>query len=128
MKPLTKEWISKAEGDWSAANLLYRARKSPNYDAACFHAQQCAEKYLKARLEEANLGAGKTHDLLKLLSLILPLEPSWNVLRQDLIILTDFAVDYRYPGSSATKADAKDSVERCKRARFVIRRSLGLKT
>ena len=128
MKPLTREWIDKAEGDWIAAGLLLRARRKTNYDATCFHAQQCAEKYLKARLEEAGVAAGKTHDLGKLLSLILPVEPSWNVLRQDLIVLTDFAVDYRYPGSSATKADAKDAAQRCTKVRLVIRRSFGLKT
>jgi HEPN domain-containing protein len=51
----TKEWIDKAEGDWISALLLYRARKHPNYDNACFHAHQCAEKYLKVRLEEAGI-------------------------------------------------------------------------
>jgi HEPN domain-containing protein len=127
MKPITREWISKAEGDWAAANLLYRARRNANYDATCFHAQQCAEKYLKARLEEAGIAAGKTHDLAKLLLLILPVEPSWSVLRSELIVLTDFAVDYRYPGSSATKTDAKDAVKRCGTVRRVIRHSFGLK-
>jgi len=127
MKPITREWISKAEGDWTAATLLIRARRRTNYGAACFHAQQCAEKYLKARLEEAGVASGKTHDLAKLLSLILPVESSWKILREDLIVLTDFAVDYRYPGSSATKTDAKDAVKRCTKVRHVIRRSFGLK-
>jgi HEPN domain-containing protein len=127
MKPITREWINKAEGDWAATNLLFRARRNFNYDATCFHAQQCAEKYLKARLEDAGVRAGKTHDLVKLLSLILSVEPSWKVLREDLILLTDFAVDYRYPGSSATKADAKAAVQRCRKVRLVIRRSFGLK-
>ena len=127
MKPITREWISKAEGDWTAANLLFRARRSANYDATCFHAQQCAENYLKARLEETGVASGKTHDLAKLLSLVLQVEPSWSVLRQDLIVLTDFAVDYRYPGSSATKSDAKDAVQRCKKVRLMIRHSFGLK-
>lgn len=127
MKPIAREWIKKAEGDWAAANLLFRARRNKNYDATCFHAQQCAEKYLKARLEDAGIAAGKTHDLVKLLSLVLPIEPSWNVLRQDLIVLTNFAVDYRYPGSSATKTDAKDAVQRSANVRLMIRRSFGLK-
>ena len=69
MKPITREWISKAEGDWTAAGLLFRARRNTNHDATCFHAQQCAEKYLKARLEEAGVVSGKTHDLVKLLAL-----------------------------------------------------------
>lgn len=48
MPSLSQEWIQKAEGDYATAIREYRARKLPNYDAACFHAQQCVEKYLKA--------------------------------------------------------------------------------
>ena len=65
MKPITLEWIAKAEGDWNSAQRQYRARQRPNDDAACFHAQQCAEKYLKARLEEAVIAFGRTHDLIQ---------------------------------------------------------------
>jgi HEPN domain-containing protein len=43
MTPLTQEWVDKAEGDFITATRELRARKSPNFDAACFHAQQCAE-------------------------------------------------------------------------------------
>lgn len=35
MKPLTGEWIEKAEADFNSAQREYRARKRPNYDAAC---------------------------------------------------------------------------------------------
>jgi HEPN domain-containing protein len=62
MKPITLEWIDKAEGDWFSAQREVRARKHPNYDAACFHSQQCAEKYLKARLQESGIAFKKTHD------------------------------------------------------------------
>jgi HEPN domain-containing protein len=37
------------------------------HDGACFHAQQCAEKYLKARLYEANVPFPPVHKLLALL-------------------------------------------------------------
>ncbi len=53
MKPSTQESIDKAEGDFNAALTLYRAHNNPNYYTACYHTQQSAEKYLKARLEEA---------------------------------------------------------------------------
>jgi HEPN domain-containing protein len=53
MNPLTLEWIEKAEGDLATTGRELRARKIPNYDAACFHAQQTAEKYLKAALQNA---------------------------------------------------------------------------
>jgi len=50
MKPMTAECLAKAEGDFTMLQREMRARKDPNYDGICFHAQQCAEKYLKARL------------------------------------------------------------------------------
>ncbi len=50
MNPLTVEWINKAEADLLTARREYRARKKPNFDAVCFHAQQAVEKYLKAVL------------------------------------------------------------------------------
>jgi len=82
MQPLTTEWIAKAEGDFVSATREMRARKAPNYDAACFHAQQCAEKYMKARLQEANISFPRTHDLEVLLDLLLRIEPGWSTLRQ----------------------------------------------
>ncbi len=63
MKLQTAEWVAKAEGDWNAAQQLNRVRKNPNYDGVCFHCQQCAEKYLKARLIEAGIAFARTHDL-----------------------------------------------------------------
>jgi HEPN domain-containing protein len=72
MKPSTREWIKKAESDYQAALALARRRKISFHDRACFHFQQSAEKYLKARLEEANIRSPKTHDLDRLLSLLLP--------------------------------------------------------
>jgi HEPN domain-containing protein len=128
MKPITREWISKAEADWNSAGLLFRARKHPNYDGACFHTQQCAEKYLRARLQEAGIAFGKTHDLEKLLSLALTVEPAWSVLGEDLSFLTDFAVDYRYPGNAATKSEAKEASTCCGNIGRVIRRAFGLKS
>ena len=103
--------IGKAEDDWHVAELSYRARKHPSYDAAVFHAQQCAEKYLKARLEEAGIAFSRTHDLLVLHHLVLSVEPGWIVLQPFLIFLNPFAVAYRYPGISATEGDAKDALK-----------------
>jgi HEPN domain-containing protein len=108
------------------AHMSYRARKYPNYDAAVFHAQQCAEKYLKARLEEAAIGFTRTHDLLILQQLVLVGEPNWQVLQTPLAFLNPFAVAYRYPGIIATRADAKDAITYCREVRRVIRIAFGL--
>ena len=66
MKPITAEWVAKAEADFATAQRESRVRKKPNYDAICFHYQQCAEKYLKARLCEVGIPFGKIHDLVAL--------------------------------------------------------------
>lgn len=66
MNALTLEWIAKAEGDYASAGREYRARRNPNYDAACFHAQQVAEKYLKAWLQEQSVVFPRTHNLIAL--------------------------------------------------------------
>ena len=126
MKPLTGEWIAKAEGDFSTAQRELRAQDSPNYDAACFHAQQCAEKYLKARLVEASIDFGKTHDLGAILNLILPVEVNWEFLRDDLDSLTDRAVEVRYPGCFSDVQDAADAVEIAHKVRRTVRTSLGI--
>lgn len=126
MKPITQEWVDKAEGDWISLGREIRARKAPNYDAACFHAQQCAEKYVKARLQEASVRFPKTHDLEDLLNLVLPTEPQWSSLLVPLQSLTVYAILYRYPGATATKAEARQALQNCRTVREAARLSLGL--
>jgi HEPN domain-containing protein len=70
MSPLAQEWADKAEGDLHTAERELAAEHYPNYDAACFHTQQCAEKYLKAVLQERQVYFRKTHDLVELLGLV----------------------------------------------------------
>jgi len=98
MNPLTLEWVAKAEGDRATAERELRATTDLNLDAVCFHCQQCVQKYLKARLQEANILVPRTHDLTTLLDLLLPIEPTWKRLRAGLQRLSTFAVVYRYPG------------------------------
>lgn len=125
MKSITAEWIAKAEGDFASTERECRARTRTNYDAACFHAQQCAEKYIKARLAANGISGAKTHDLVALLESVLHLEPLWEPFREDLAFLSDFAVAYRYPGDSAGKETARQALKRCRRFRAAARASLG---
>ena len=127
MKPMTREWVAKAEGDFATFQRELRARKNPNYDALCFHAQQCAEKYLKARLCEAGVTFAKVHDLVVLLEAALPAEPLWEAHRATLAALTDYAVAFRYPGESADREAAKDAARHCKAFRKTARAALGLR-
>ena len=126
MKASTVEWVEKAEGDWKIAQRAYRARKDPVYDVACFLCHQCAEKYLKARLNEAGTAFPKTHDLRDLLKLVLLVEVGWTVLRRQLVALNRYAVRFRYPGRTATKANAQKAIKDCREVRRFIRTAFGL--
>lgn len=127
MKPLTLEWVEKAEEDWVIMLKAYRARKDPAYNAACFHPQQCAEKYLKGRLEEASTVFRKTHDLIEILNQTKAVEPSWAMLQNDIDFLNKYSVAHRYPGGgSADKAEAKEAVSACRRVRRAVRTAFGL--
>jgi len=84
-------------------------------------------KYLKARLQEAGLAFPKTHDLLDLLKRLLAFEPAWTTLTPQLTQLVNYAVVFRYPGISASKADAQKALAACRAVRRAVRPSLGLK-
>lgn len=128
MNPLAAEWASKAEGDHASALRELRARKDPNYDAACFHAQQSVEKYLKAILQAGNIPFTKTHDLCLLLDSCIAQHPLWDSFRPELEMLTQYAVAFRYPGETATKSEARQAVDAARKFRREFRLVLNLKT
>ena len=127
MKASTREWVDKAEEDYALAVSLTRPRKKPLWGPLAFHAQQCAEKYLKACINEAGGAIQKTHDLAKLLPAVITVEPHWATYLQAFQQLTAYAVDARYPGVSLTKAAALAAVKTARAFRHEARISLGLK-
>lgn len=72
MNGTAKEWIAKAETDYSTASRELKAAESPNFDAVCFHAQQCIEKLMKALLIHLNIVLPRTHDLAELDRVLAP--------------------------------------------------------
>jgi HEPN domain-containing protein len=126
MNDSVREWVEKAEGDFSTALRECRVRKNRNHDAVCFHAQQCVEKYLKAVLCQHGIAFAKTHDLAVLLKACLPKYPLWSANRDDMERLSQYAVGSRYPGESCTLEKSKRAVAAMKRKRFEVRGALGL--
>jgi HEPN domain-containing protein len=126
MKEATNEWIVKAEGDILTARRELTVQEDPNYDAVCFHAQQCAEKYLKACLMEAGCYFPKTHDLGSLLDLVLKFEPDWAFFRDEINKLTSIGVEVKYPGISADRQEAEEAVKTAEQFRSYVRTSLSL--
>ena len=107
MNEVLKEWIAKAEGDFLTASRELAAVDRPNYDAVCFHAQQCVEKYLKALLIARVVTPPKIHDLAELHRLLLPVCAEWQWSLDELRLLSRSAVISRYPGETAEIAEAQ---------------------
>lgn len=89
--------MKKADEDFAAADYLLNGSDQSLAATACFHAQQCAEKYLKALLAFHSITFPKSHDLSELAaslpgSVALPLTPA------ELALLKRYAVETRYPG------------------------------
>ena len=126
MSKIYLEWVDKAEGDYHTALREYRVRKHPNYDAVCFHAQQCVEKYFKAFLQKEGVYFPKTHDLNVLLDLILPYHSMMEIYRNQLKALNGYSVMVRYPGEASTKEEAKEVITIMKQVRKKLRELLNL--
>lgn len=126
MHPLAAEWVVKAEGDYVTARRERFARRAPNYDAACFHAQQMAEKYMKAFLQEHNLPVPRSHDLVELLSICQPVEPTFALIEPDLKGLNGYAISVRYPGQTSGKDEAEQAIRQAVVVRRFMRERLGL--
>ncbi len=121
-----QEWAAKAEVDWEMAHRALRGkRRFP--DAAGYHAQQCAEKYLKALLVSKNIAVPRTHDLDALNELCLAHGVLAAFDRDALDFLSAFAVQVRYPGAEPTLDEARQALEAARAVRAFARRFLGLK-
>jgi HEPN domain-containing protein len=93
---LVKMWIQKAENDLKTAKDELNT-ENPAKDTICFHAQQCAEKYLKAFLVYHEIEFEKTHVLEDLIALAAQIDNSFIKLIEFAKKLTPYAVEIRYP-------------------------------
>ena len=116
---LARQWVIKAGNDLLNADNNLNAETIP-LDTVCFHCQQAAEKLLKAFL----VGKGRTypitHDLLAILESIIPINAEAEQLRDDLALLTPYAVEVRYPDdffmpSLQDAQEARESANRVKK-------------
>jgi HEPN domain-containing protein len=120
-----RAWVEKAEEDFVLARSALR-RKKPLITGVCFHAQQCAEKYMKALLVSKKAGFPMTHDLLLLNNLCSNVGIFLEIDPKLLNTLTDFAVRTRYPGEEPALHDAKEALEIAKLIRALARKLLGI--
>jgi len=87
-------WIRKAESDLT--NLEMCLRENDALDTACFHAQQVAEKYIKAYLTVENVNFPYIHNLEKLIELCAQRDPAFAIIKTMGQELTPYAITGRY--------------------------------
>lgn len=107
---IARQWTARAANDLLNADNNLCAARVP-CDTVCFHCQQAAEKLLKAVLAANGRPPPRTHVLLVLLEEVAAFLPSVEGLRDDLAILTPYAVAARYPDDDAEMPDLNDARE-----------------
>lgn len=117
MSGKVSEWIEKAEGDFTTAARELHVTSRPNYDAVCFHCQQCIEKLLKGALTGRGGEPPRVHDIAYLVKLLRERGTAFVAEERDLRLLSQSAVVFRYPGENATAEDATEVMAICERLR-----------
>jgi HEPN domain-containing protein len=96
---LVRQWLKKAEEGLNAAKVLLSYGQS-FLSAVGFHAQQAAEKYLKAFLTFRQTEFPKTHDIGELLALIARTDAGLAASLRPAVLLTPYGVEIRYPSDA----------------------------
>ena len=120
-----RDWTRKAESDFRAAQHLFAGGADYVHETT-FHAQQAAEKYLKAFLVWHQIEFSKTHDIETLLKLAETEDAEIPEVLAEATGLTPYGVEYRYPGDypEVTLEDAKHATDLAMLVRTEVLRRL----
>jgi HEPN domain-containing protein len=122
---VVEEWLRKGKDDLTVAKLSLKS-KSKIYWAACFHAQQSAEKYLKAFLISVGVSPPKTHDMPELVSLCAGVDEAFSSINPEARFLNAFSVEVRYPLEMEPSAkEAEKSLKAASRIQKFILAKIG---
>lgn len=118
--------VGRAEDDYAIALSALRRKKPLTYPST-FHAQQCAEKYLKAMLAARRQRFSLVHDLVKLNAECGAAGIFTGFSNTDLAILSEYAVKTRYVGDEPPLEEARQVLEIAKGVRKFARKLLNVK-
>jgi HEPN domain-containing protein len=129
-KPLKPEadfraWVKKAESDLKTGEHTLTLKEGCPFDTVCFHAQQCAEKYLKALLVLRSIDFPKTHDL-RLLMQRVPADVELGLFIDEVIPLNRYTIEARYPGDwePIDREEAETAVSIARKVRKAVKAGL----
>ncbi len=118
-------WIEHAMFDLRTIDVLLDA-EPVLWATACFHAQQAAEKFLKALLVARSIRPPRTHELSGLYDAVCAAGYNLPAVRADCALLEPYVVSSRYPGvtpipDEAAGRRAVDAVRRIVDAARLVR-------
>ena len=119
---VVRAWFKKAENDLINAEHTIKMDFPPT-DTICFHAQQCAEKYLKGFLTFHEKDFPKTHSLEDLVLLCKDMAPNIESELADIEILSSYGVEVRYPDEiyyDIPREDAQEAIDLAKKVKTVV--------
>lgn len=120
-----RQWVVYADEDLVLARHGLTLGEQSPLRLIAYHAQQCAEKYLKAYLVWKGIDFPYTHNIARLLELVGTQGP-WIQELMDAVKLTPFAITARYPGedSKVEREEAERAIVLAESVRHAVRRVL----
>jgi HEPN domain-containing protein len=120
-----KQWMIYGDEDLRLARHTLTLLSACPYRLIAYHAQQCAEKYLKAYLVYHRIDFPYTHNISRLLELCEE-NSRWPEKIYEAEELTPFAITARYPGEDekVTKKEALRAMDIATKVRQTVRRTL----
>ena len=106
---LVREWLGRATDDELSVEAILKEEGAPS--TVCFLSQQMGEKYFKAFLVFHQKEFPKIHHLDRLLELCLEIDSSFKELKDEVILLSDYYIETRYPGGWTEKWTWKEARE-----------------
>jgi HEPN domain-containing protein len=121
--------VQKAEEDLVLAEHGLALRENCPYDLICYHAQQCAEKYLRALLAWQALRVPRTHDL-RFLVRQMPADLKLDIELDHVITLNRYSIETRYPENwdDIERPEAERAVALARAVRDAVRLILSAST
>ncbi len=119
------QWLAYADEDLRVARHELSLPETPPCRVIAFHAQQCAEKCMKAYLVFHGVDFPFTHSLRRLLDLSAS-PAAWAEQLRDAEELSPYALTARYPGEDlvVSEPEARRAVEIAERVQQAVRGAL----
>lgn len=114
-----QRWFANASEDLRVSEVLFQIDATKYLRSIPYHAQQAAEKSIKGYLAYQKVKFPYIHDIGKLATLVLSINPELEDLLKEADDLTDYAIQFRYPDAvnrrEPTITDAKEALKTAKK-------------